>query len=611
MAYTRRRFNSHIKSLVHFDYPYFNEPYDGCRDEINGNIFTRSGDAKFVGNEIPCDEIISGTPKFGYRCLSTSGNNDYISGKITCTLSSYEIECFIRITGSSQGNIFRTECQTQNGITLSKNIENKIVFTHNDPDNSSELITSGALRINTWEHIKCQVSGHDVSIYLNGEETGSKNFPGLMPQDLSRIYIGGITGQTDEFILRDALTENHVPSEPYQGTCSIEQYGGFGTGTSDVKINADAVINSYALIEKAAGKNLTLTGKTQSSYSEFTSGTEILIHVSGKKESDENSLGLYAFRRITGISGNVITLDREITDEFDLISCVNKYYVQAISVPNFKSLTLNAGIKITPLKWGSGRGGIIVFRTSENCSVEGSILTSGYGVYRSDKIQMTHADLSERLILSQGGGIMIFCGGLFTSGNTSRLGASWDGALTGGIAYTCKGEEAKPGGNGGAGYGGAGCIAGTGAGGSGGVGGGGGGADTDYGGDAGSIGRRSVSDIGFQTGEPGTGGAAGQWMWSDGNSSMRNGGTAGVMLNTPDSTLSTGGAGAGGKAGNSSDDRGKGGIPGSNVIIIAKKLKADMSSISTGGQGGYGDYYGSGAGGGGTGFAYIACEEMI
>ena len=63
MAFTRRKFRGNLKSLLHFDYPYYLEPGDGCRDEIGLMTWTRQGGTKFVGTEIPNDAVVVGTPK--------------------------------------------------------------------------------------------------------------------------------------------------------------------------------------------------------------------------------------------------------------------------------------------------------------------------------------------------------------------------------------------------------------------------------------------------------------------------------------------------------------------------------------------------------------------
>lgn len=581
MAYTRRKFNSHIKSLVHFDYPYFNEPADGCRDEINGDIFTRHGNIKFAGSEIPCDEIIAGTPKFGYRCIHSQSNADYIAAMNTGNFDikssgSYELECYVKISSSSAGNIITFINNQASELALSVNADNKIILTSSGLN--INLTGNITMSINEWHHVKAKMQSGNAELILDGENIAQGEYS---PADLtvSEIRIGGISGYIDEFIMRDTITENAVPSEPYQGTCDILKCGGFGTGTTNADIRANIILNSYASVSKVSGNKITLSDMTHSVYSDFEAGTEIMFHVSLKRTDNESDLGLYAFRKIMAVSGNIITLDSAVTEEFNLESCSDKYYVQAITVPNFKTFTLNAGYDITPVNWSGNRGGIIIMRVLGNCTVNGRILSSGYGPYRIDKIQMTHSELINRFMIHRSGGVIIICGGRLTLSADARTGASWDGSAKGGQSG---------GGCGGAGYGGGGGSDGDnhGQGGYGGVGGGGGGADGRV---AGSAGNSGTGGDGAGHDRPASAGA-----------------TAGIDLNSLDN-YNTGGGGAGGHAGNAAD--GAGGMPGASVILIAKQLHAEPSAISTGGQGGQSGCANA-PGGGGTGFAYIACEEM-
>ena len=96
---TIRKFGT-IKSLLHFDYPYFNEPNDGLGDEVSGEVWTRVGNTKLAGNEIPYD--VQGTPKFGYRCAYFPDTTSAIQGTNASGIfnlspsGNYEIEAFIR-----------------------------------------------------------------------------------------------------------------------------------------------------------------------------------------------------------------------------------------------------------------------------------------------------------------------------------------------------------------------------------------------------------------------------------------------------------------------------------------------------------------------------------
>lgn len=390
--------------------------------------------------------------------------------------------------------------------------------------------------------------------------------------------IGGFHGQIDEFYIRDNFSTS-FPAEPIQAVLRVSELGGFGDGSKgDVTLIASCIMNTSAKCT-IGGNALTISNTQTGFFGGFSPADEVMIL--------NNETGAYEFRTIRSISGSIISLNVRTT--------ITGSDCQVITVPNFRSLTVNSGVTVTCAKFQNNNGGVVIFRCLKDCTINGSIITLGLGRTRTDSMQLTHANLIDNFLPMSGGNIMIFCGGTFTASSSARLGATWDGSGAGGTP-----NARTKGGDGGAGYGGAGGsdVDNGGLGGKGGVGGAGGGGDGSYGGDAGGVGRAIQS--GFRTNTAGTGGAAGQWT----NHPAGQGGIQGnpsLVL----SSSSGGGGGAGGTGGNSND--GRGGYSGANLILIAKTLKADASAISTGGEGGYSNAWSGG--GGGTGFCYIACEE--
>ncbi len=276
----------------------------------------------------------------------------------------------------------------------------------------------------------------------------------------------------------------------------------------------------------------------------------------------------------------------------------------------------------------------MAFRCKGDCTVNGSIITHGKGSSRSDLFQLTHSKMIDRFLFGSGGGIFITCGGHFTAPSTARIGATWSGL----------GDND----NGAAGFGGSGSFAYESIAnrniltsnnkGLGGVGGGGGGSKyASYGYNSGSGIEPNISDSNRYDGYLGTGGG-GKGV---GNTKNRgyggNGGTAGKNLNGGDyrtvastyyanqlDASSAGGGGAGGDGGQGAEIKqtsvtlGSRCSAGACLILICKILDIQKETISTGGQGKNSigsdrnntNYHG-GYGGGGTGFCYIACEEMI
>lgn len=139
----------------------------------------------------------------------------------------------------------------------------------------------------------------------------------------------------------------------------------YGTGSLGDVTNPTN-INSYAKVTAHASKTITISGDDLSA---FTAGTEILIHVSGIKTSSvKKSLGLYQFAKIMSVEGNVLTLSVTPLD----VNTSN-YYVQAITVPHYKKLTLSNTISPPAFDTEKGCGGILVFKCSSRLTMSGKI----------------------------------------------------------------------------------------------------------------------------------------------------------------------------------------------------------------------------------------------
>ncbi len=586
-----RRFDSHIKSLVHFDYPYYAENSDGLGDEILGlNQWSRSGSAKLAGSEIPADEIIEGTPKFGYRCLMTSANSDFIQCSSTVFSipgsGSFEFSFWVRPRAHTPGNILQLFNNSQQVFSLSL-LQNGSVSAASSAY-SLAVSSTQTLPLNAWSFIRLRVSGSSVSILIGSSETQSSITRTALT--VTQIRLGGINGFIDEFMFRNNLSSSEIPSEPAKGYLTLPDIGGAGSGKlGSVTLSSAKTLNTTAaVLSWPDSKTCRVSTIYNGDFGSFTAGEEVMI-----LNTYSGSAGSYVFRKIQAASGSTITLDSPVTD-FGLDASAK---TQLIQIPHFGSLTVNAGVTISPLKWNGETGGIAAFRVKNNCTILGSILTHGLGMPRTDMLQLTHAKLIDTFLPGQGGGIFIVCGGTLTVSSAARLGASWDGAGKGGVNPRGSLEQRCAG----SGYGGAGASdddsASTGS--YGGVGGGGGGANSGP----------SGNTLG---GVPGADGRTGGNSKNPGVPDIP-GGTQGVTPGGSAETASLS-AGAGGGAGGCGSSTGiQGAIPGANIVIIAKTLKADLSAISTGGQGGTtaGSKGSHIAGGGaGTGFCYIACGSL-
>lgn len=580
----RRKIDKDIISLMHFDYPYFAEPGDGMRDEAG--IFTWTNNkCIFVGTEIPVAKTVSGTPKFGYRCLESS-SSAYLQGTTSNGLSlnasnNLEIGFFIRVTASSAGNICLLMTDDTPHISISLTAE-RIINVNASAFNLSA--SSSAITLNTWTYILIRIASNVLSIYVNGTQAASKT-GGTGTFKVNRLRLGGFTGQLDEFSLRQGVSTQSVPSGPIQGRMSLNDIGGEGTGKhGSVTIsNTGQSVNSYALVTGISGNTITVSDWAKGLYGEPVKGDELMLHVTRKRGTDETLIGMFDFVKILSVSGRNIQLESKPT-EFDITGALKNYYVQAILVPNYKTFTVTGSVQ--PVLYTDAKGGgITVIRSSGDVRITGSIITNQRGPVRDDKIQMTHSTLPDRFICSRNGGVIILSGGTVTTQDTSRLGSSWDGSVKGGAGQTNRG-----GGNGGAGYGGGGgadTYHSPSIGGAGGVGGGGGGGYNSAGGAAGTPSTR-------------TGG--------EGRTSNINSGEGGAQGITPGGNgVSRGGGGAGGCSSAISNQYSSvsGAMAGANVMIIADHLNISDKSISTGGEGGK-HSEGNASGGAGTGFAYLA-----
>lgn len=575
-----RKFNSHIKSIIHFDFPYYHEPGDGLTDELGLFSLSRAGSAKLVGSEAPADVIVPGTPRFGYRCLQTDGNNSYVQGTGTFTLTPaghYEFSLWVRPAASNSGNIL----QLLNGsnVIFSAAIDSALHVVCSASSLGLNLTSSQTLALNTWSFLRLQFSPAAFSVKIGTADSSAADLNAASLTSTA-IRIGGLTGQIDEFCFRDSLSDS-VPSAPVQGRLNISDLGGWGDGSlGNVTLSANCVISSSAYLSAKMSWDYTtyaVTGLTAGKFGTFKAGDEVMLLTPQSGE--------YEFNSAVSVMNSQITLARKPSITISLGQTM------IIQVPHFNTLTVNPGVVVTPpQRTSSAAGGITAFRVKGNCTINGSIITHGYGLPRMDTLQMTHAKLINNFVCGSGGGIFIACGGTFTAGANARLGASWSGAGKGG-APVLRGN----GGNGGAGYGGAGGsdTDSNALGGYGGVGGGGGGSDHNSG----------QTLTGYNAGQ--SHGTGGDFNFHGENVTSRYGGTQGV--NIGGAGVQGGGGGAGG---NGTNDLGASKGAGANIILLAKTLRLDEAALSTGGQGGASENAGHQSGGGGTGFCYIACEVM-
>ena len=131
---------------------------------------------------------------------------------------------------------------------------------------------------------------------------------------------------------------------------------------------ANGVVNSYAPVGDISNNSITIINsmKIDGDHVQFTAGTEIFIHVSASRNgTDKAFLGLWTFAEITNVSGNVLTIDRDITGTIPA-GILTNYHVQAITVPFFNSMTGGKAIQndVSPPAFDTTKmcGGILVLK---------------------------------------------------------------------------------------------------------------------------------------------------------------------------------------------------------------------------------------------------------
>lgn len=130
---------------------------------------------------------------------------------------------------------------------------------------------------------------------------------------------------------------------------------GYGFGTQDVTNPTDP-INSYAKVTA-----INTTAITVDDSSAFNVGTEILLH--------DTSPGRWLIAFVSDKTGNVLTLNKDVSNVW--ASLPN--YLQAVTIPHYKTLTIQKNNSISPPAFQNGKGGILVFKCNESFTLNGSI----------------------------------------------------------------------------------------------------------------------------------------------------------------------------------------------------------------------------------------------
>ena len=162
----------------------------------------------------------------------------------------------------------------------------------------------------------------------------------------------------------------------------------FGNGALGDVTELDSTVNSCANVTAVTPTSITVNDTTKiTGLATFDVGTLILLHVSATSANKKEFLGNWLLATITGIEGDVWTLD---TDPTTCITSeeLGNYCVQAVAVAQFKNLTLNEGTTITPPIYSASTniGGIVAIMCSETLTFNGGhISLSDRGIPAASK----------------------------------------------------------------------------------------------------------------------------------------------------------------------------------------------------------------------------------
>ena len=113
------------------------------------------------------------------------------------------------------------------------------------------------------------------------------------------------------------------------------QVGGYGNESLGDVTNP-VNINSYAQVTGINGNTITLGSIQNGNYEKFTVGTTIIITAALTNGANNQSIGYHTCHVITAVNGNVLTLNWGCP-----IPNWNQFFIQAITVPNFRNITIS------------------------------------------------------------------------------------------------------------------------------------------------------------------------------------------------------------------------------------------------------------------------------
>lgn len=164
----------------------------------------------------------------------------------------------------------------------------------------------------------------------------------------------------------------------------LKKIGGYGTGAKgNVTVTSTGlIVNSYAPVTSfnstARSVVVNMNNAILSGEAPFEVGAEVLFHVS----QANSNMGGYTVRTIESISGSganttlvfkAVQYRTYISNLATLSEVGNSCFPQVITIPNYRTLTINSGKSITAPAWDTNKkcGGIVALKCSEALTFKG------------------------------------------------------------------------------------------------------------------------------------------------------------------------------------------------------------------------------------------------
>lgn len=254
---------------------------------------------------------------------------------------------------------------------------------------------------------------------------------------LARCYIAsGTKFRNDEGLYAyDNISKPTVVTN----TLKIKSFGDGSSGSS----TASVLWSNYATVTafNSTRKVLTVSNMTTNGAVQFEAGALVMVHAKNQTDVGTQYAGRFYVATILGVNGNDITLDTAAPyNTFD--KWLSTYYVQILTIPQFTNFRPNqkVGTQIPAWSDSNGYGGIFAIACNGTCdlSARAAIVTGKGGGAAYGKNGLAHignAQDSDRLPVGQGHGSVFILAKNLVMNSATRIGATWSGAVSDGGNY--------------------------------------------------------------------------------------------------------------------------------------------------------------------------------